>query len=228
MGEDEKSGLSGVGRRGGGKVGGMPRPSGGRNAGYEEKRRELLDKLAARLAAPDGKIASLRELAMHAGVSIPTLKHYFGDRTAVVEAVLEQSGRNGEPFMTKAASTDEPFEKSIPSLLAFIVTGFERGRLGSIHAIGLTEGLRHGMLGPAYLQSILEPTLLAVETRLSIHVAAGEMAKVDLRFAALALVSPLLLALLHQKDLGGVDVRCMDIDAFVAVHAASFVKAYKA
>jgi AcrR family transcriptional regulator len=205
----------------------VPRPAGGRNAGYDGKRRELLDRLAERLAMSDGRVASLRELAAHAGVTIPTLKHYFGSRSTIVETVLFELGRNGARFAAAAATTDERFDESIVSLLRYIVIGFEKGRLGALHSIGLSEGLRDGVLGPAYLSSIFEPTLTAVEARLSLHAARGELVADDMRFAALSLVAPLLLAFLHQKDLGGSAVRHMDIDAFIVSHAARFVRAHR-
>ncbi|WP_437929371.1 hypothetical protein WMF37_08890 [Sorangium sp. So ce291] len=54
--------------------------------------------------------------------------------------------------------------------------------------------------------------------RLARHVAAGELAPCDLRHAALALLGPLLLALLHQGPLGGRVCGPLDLDAFAATH----------
>jgi hypothetical protein len=47
------------------------------------------------------------------------------------------------------------------------------------------------------------------------------------RGAALMLLSPIILAMLHQRDLGGEKVRCLDVDAFVATHADAFIRAYQ-
>ena len=47
-----------------------------RNADYDSKRRQLLGRIAVRFKQPDRP--SLRELAVAADVSVPTLRHYFG------------------------------------------------------------------------------------------------------------------------------------------------------
>lgn len=49
-----------------------------------------------------------------------------------------------------------------------------------------------------------------------------------LRVAALAYLSPLLVALLHQHDLAGVTCRPLDLEAFLAAHTSRFVRAYGA
>ena len=92
------------------------------------------------------------------------------------------------------------------------------------HVVGLTEGLHNDRVGPSYLQATLEPLLASVEQRLTLHVARGEMRPVDLRHAAISLIAPLLLAILHQRELGGTSVRQMDLDRFLDDHAAAFVR----
>ena len=54
----------------------------------------------------------------------------------------------------------------------------------------------------------------------------GEMRVADLRHAAMSLLAPLLLAILHQRELGGTTVRQMDLETFMDDHAAAFVRAY--
>ena len=92
--------------------------------------------------------------------------------------------------------------------------------------VGLTESLRHAELGPAFLASALEPTLAAVETRLQVHIDAGEMRAVGSRGPAIALASPVLILFLHQHELGGNVMRPLDLDAFCHEYAASFVRAW--
>jgi AcrR family transcriptional regulator len=205
----------------------MPRPKGAHNQAYEQKRQELLERLGPRLVASGVERASFREMAAVANVSVPTLRHYFANRTGVIIAYLEWRGAQGLPHFAHVRTTDEPFAASIRSLLAYTVAGLDRARVIELHIVGLTEGLTNPELGPVYLQSILEPALAAAETRLCLHIERGEMRDIDVRGAALMLLSPIILAMLHQRDLGGEKVRCLDVDTFIATHADAFIRAYQ-
>jgi AcrR family transcriptional regulator len=205
----------------------MGRPQGKHNEDYEQKREALLEKLGPRLVATADR-ASFREMAAFARVSVPTLRHYFTDRNGVIRAWLEWKGGRGRQYLTTLSWSDEDFAASIRSMLAFVAMGMDRGRVIELHIVGLAEGLTNPSLGPTYLQSILEPTLAAAEARLSTHMQRGEMRQVDVRAAALALLSPLILAMLHQRDLGGETLRCLNVDAFIESHAGAFVLAYGA
>jgi len=205
----------------------MTRPRGSRNAGFEARRAELLGRLHARLGDRGGGPASLRDLAAAAGVTIPTLRHYFGRRDDVVAAVLAASAEEGRPYVEAASRPSGPFARSIRDLLAFAAEGHRAGT-GVLHAIGLAEGLKHERLGPRYVTAILEPSLQAVEARLRAHMEAGEMREADPRHAAIALLAPAILAQLHQDELGGAACRPLDLDAFLDDHAAAFVRAHAA
>jgi hypothetical protein len=74
----------------------------------------------------------------------------------------------------------------------------------------------------------LEPTIAAVTERLAAHQARGEMrSECDARSAALALISPLILAHLHQRDLGGSTSHALDMPQFIAQHADTFVRGHE-
>lgn len=208
----------------------MPRPPGRRNADFADVRHGLLGALYERLSQPDGVSASFRELAAACGVSVPTLRHYFVDRDGAVRAVLERQRELGELDLRAFAEVPLlPFNASMRGFLDSLLRGFAHGGLGMLHAVGLTAGLRHETIGPAYLAQVLEPSLQALEARLARHRDAGELRKgVDLRHAALALLAPPLLLLLHQDLLGGRVVRAADVPALVERHAGSFVRAFRA
>ncbi len=209
----------------------MPRTPGARDANYEERRTELLGRLRDRLDERAAGHASLRDLASAAGVSISTLGHYFGRRDDIVRAVLEDDHRSGQRYLGWMARTDEPFAASVRSAVGALVLGLERGELSRRFATGLTESLLHPDLGPQFLDRWLEPMLVAVETRLAAHVARGEMradGPDEIRVAALALISPLLLAAMHQRALGGDGTRPLDLGTFGMTHAAAFIRAWSA
>ncbi|NJO12111.1 MAG: hypothetical protein HC872_00060 [Gammaproteobacteria bacterium] len=112
------------------------------------------------------------------------------------------------------------------SFLQEIATGWHRG-VGAVHAVGLTEGLKSDKAGLSYLLDVLEPTLQALEARLQVHIDRGEMRAADTRHAALWLLSPVLLALLHQHELGGTRCRPLDVEALLQEHALVFASVYR-
>ena len=74
---------------------------------------------------------------------------------------------------------------------------------------------------------MLEPTLQALEKRLQASIEHGLIIECDTRHAALALVSPLLLALLHQHDLGGTRCRPLSVPALIDQQVRMFSRAYR-
>ena len=204
----------------------MSRSPGSQNKDFAEARAALLGRLRAALLA-DHPPTSFRSLATAAGVTIPTLRHYFGDREEVLAAVFADCLVGGQAELKIAQTPSGPFRQSIHDLLHHLVGGFRHGRLDRLHSVGLTEGLSHARVAQSYLASILEPTLIAVGERLQAHIARGEMRVTDPRHAALALVSPVLLLFLHQHQLGGASSHPTDIDAFITHHAEAFTTAHQ-
>lgn len=205
----------------------MARKQGARSIGYDARRASLIAAMHARLVARDQSPPSMRELAAAAGVTMPTLRHYFGKRDDVIIAVLEAIGQAGAIHLAEAAMSELPFAESIDVALRHGLAGLRQG-LTEVHMLGLREAMGQQRIGPAYLHAILEPSLQAMEARLAAHQTRGEMRQGDARHAALALLAPLVLAGLHQTELGGDELRPLDLDALVADHAAAFVRGYAA
>ena len=155
-----------------------------------------------------------------------TLRHYFARREDLILAVLTEDLADAEVHLGHVATPCGPFAASIREVLSYIAFGFTRG-LGEIHSIGLTEGLRTPVLGPAFVHVVLEPSIDAVRRRLDAHASVGEMRPVDTRHAALALLSPVVLLMLHQRELAGAASHPIDVEQFLADHADAFVRAYE-
>ena len=205
----------------------MGRPAGSRNPDFEATRASLVRALSARLGEPDGPRASLRELAAAAEVSASTLRHYFGSREGVLAAVMAHWHEQGQPYMLAVATGPlRPVRASLAGFLREIGEAFLRYGLDKVFAVGRAVGLRQEVLGPAYLQEVLDPTLEALEARLARHVARGELVAGDVRHMALTLMSAPLLALLHQGALGGTRCRPLDYGRFCEDHLAAFLRAY--
>lgn len=207
----------------------MARPSGTRNPGYEAKRQRLARAAMAPLFDLDNPL-SLRQAARSAGVSVPTMRHYFGDLDGVVAAAFELMAAQGEPYARRLAGEVDPpgpFEPSVRWMVRYIHDGWQAG-VGRLNAAGIARGLESEPRGQAYLDAVLEPLLQAVERRLAVHIERGEMRRVDPRQAGLSLVAPLLLAWLHQDALGGAGCRPLDRDAFAEGHVAGWLRGYAA
>jgi len=207
----------------------LSRPKGARDADHEAKRRDLLAKMTVHLARRDGARASLREMAAAADVSVPTLRHYFGDRAQTLDAVLEECLRRGRPGLDSQRSSDKPFAPSIADYAADLVRVLREPksvRLGDVFAVSLAEGFLDPGLGPSALRHIVDPTIEALQARLALHVERGEMIAADTRTAAMMLIAPLLVATLHQQQLGGAAQSPMPMDVMVDDVVAAFVRAY--
>ena len=195
----------------------MGRTTGSRNADFEATRESLLERVGRRLLTRDGASASLRELAVAADVSTATLRHYFADREALITAYLEHCHSRGTHYLLLV--TTHPLQEDAASSLRWaldlIRIGLENGPLSQMHVLGLQAGLASPILGPAYLENLLEPTLRCVEVRIERHQARGELVGREARLIALQLVAPLLLAVLHQRSLCGDRVRPLDASALV-------------
>jgi AcrR family transcriptional regulator len=204
----------------------MGRRAGSRNFDYARTRDEIVARLASELFATDRSHLSFRELAHAAGVAPSTLRHYFDDREGILEAVLERVHDLGLRYVAEGATAEHGgAQESLRWFLGYLVEGWTRG-VGRAHALGLTEGIGSGSLGPAYLRHLLEPTLHSAEARVAIHMARGELGSCDVRLAAVELVSPVVLVLLHQRALGGESVRHLEVEPFLDEHVARFVRAF--
>lgn len=207
----------------------MPRPKGSRDADHETKRRELLRRMSIRMMRREVARPSLRDLAAAAEVSVPTLRHYFGGRSDVVDAILAECLRLGRNGLDAQSQSDRPFAQSIEDYALALVRALQAPRdvrLGDVFAVSLAEGLLDAQISRSALEHIVDPTLAVLETRLRHHIDRGEMMETDVRAAALMLVSPLLVACLHQEQLNGAAVRPLGLEALATTLGDAFVRAY--
>jgi AcrR family transcriptional regulator len=207
----------------------LPRPKGARDADYDNRRSELLRSMTHHMMRRESPRPSLRELAAAARVSVPTLRHYFGARPQVIDAIFEECLRLGRRGLDEQSRSDRPFADSILDYSRALIGALaaERDvRLGDLFAVSLGEGLIDRGVGRSTLRHIIDPTVATLETRLRTHVDRGEMIDTDLRDAALMLVSPLLLASLHQEQMGGAAESPIRLDDMVEMVSAAFVRAF--
>lgn len=179
------------------------------------------------LSSPAGRSASWRDLAAACQVSVSTMNHYFSSRGELVAAIIRHAEQEGAPYLVMAGKPSGDFSASIGDLVNMISRGFEHGVL-PLQIIGLAEGFADKQTAEAYLGHHLEPVLSAIAARLVAHMDAGVMRRSDARFAAFQLLSPLLVAHLHQNALGGSHSYPMPIVDFLEHHAHAFVQGHAA
>jgi AcrR family transcriptional regulator len=180
-----------------------------------------------RLLEADGPSASLRSLAEAARVTVPTLVHYFGDRSGAVVAAVHEMRAMGAVHVERAATEPHGLpEESLRWFLKATVQAWRMFGVGRILSMMMAAGMHDPAVGPAYIDDILEPLLQAAERRIADHIARGEMPPCDPRVAGLELVAPIVLALLHQDPLGGSRCRPLDVDALLEEHVRRFGKAF--
>lgn len=204
------------------------RVKGARNARFSARRAELVARLKARLTQRDAMRPTLRQLAAAAGCSVSTLSHYFGRRDDIVLAVFENASERGKLQFDATRIPGPDFETSVREAATMSWTALTRYGVAGSLAMGMAEGMRNDRLGPAFIDTMFEPFVIALTERLDAHVARGEMRPVDTRMAALALASPLLLGALHQGELGGARRYPLDGDAFLDHVIEGFLRAYRA
>jgi AcrR family transcriptional regulator len=186
----------------------------------------LAASLGHALIGSHGRHLSLKELAEAVGVDPGTLRHYFEDRRGVVRAAMESLLPSGEAKKARAAELSKlPAREGLGTLIRRIVAAWPH-LLGGMHATGFVEGMSDPDLGQAYIATIFEPTLDAVEKLLVAYDARGELRIPDARIAALGLMSPVLLGLFHQHQLMGRKCRPLDLNAFVEGHLDGFFSGY--
>jgi AcrR family transcriptional regulator len=174
---------------------------------------------------------SLHDISRASGASIPTLKHYFGDRSGAIAAALLGVREDAtEHFASLSDPGDMPLAQSLVTVAANLAAAWREFGVGALFASGIAAGISDAAAGPAYVNGVLEPTVQAIERRLRVHAERGELClaqdELPIRTAALAFVSPLLVVLLHQHELSGATCRPLDLPAFLQIHVDGFVRAY--
>ena len=199
----------------------MGRRAGARNRDYERTRHDLAVRSAGHLIRPDGEPATLTDLAAVAGVSATTMAHYFGNREGVYVAAMDAVRSDGAAYLEAMGDPGgRPPEQTLPAALLGTAVAWRTHGLGAVVAGSLAQGIAHERRGPAFLGGVLEPLLAALERLLAAHVRDGDLPAHDTRLTALSLLSPVVLALLHQDALGGTDLRPLDVDHLARAHAA--------
>lgn len=169
---------------------------------------------------------SLREVSASTGTSLSNLIHYFGDRDGLLEAIAGVNDTEAAPWLALAAGMEgESAAEVLERYTGLLLVGWRFG-LGRVMEIGLAEGLGQERRGMSAVNHLLEPTIQALEALLTRLMDRGQLPRQDARAAALALLSPVLLALIHQDALFGAQCRPLDVEAFTRSHVRRWLEGY--
>jgi AcrR family transcriptional regulator len=210
--------------------GALSRPLGAKNTTHQKRRRALATSVFPRLLA-DGGRTSLNELAVAADASVPTLKHYFGDRSGLIAASLREQRDIAKEHLERTADPgNAPITESLEAFANELIGAWISFGVGKIFVVGMGLGVYDPQAGPGYLDGVLEPTIQALEKRLKVYAARKELSldsDEDARVASIAYLSPLVVALIHQDALSGSQCRPLDLAAFAKRHTEKFLRAWR-
>ena len=180
----------------------MPRPAGVRNHDFEAKRTALLDTLTEFALNDDLRRPSLRQFAIAANASEPTLRHYFSDRQGLVIAILAHINQRALSLWDVIATGSTDTAAAVAEYFRVTEAGLTHGGFARAHAFGLMEGMAGEAGGQAYLKYLLDPALDAVARKMDSTPGKPET-EAERKAAAFMMLSPILVMTLHQLLLGG-------------------------
>jgi len=194
----------------------MARPEGVRNHDFEQKRNALVEALTRFAVTAELRRPSLRQFAKAVDTSEPTLRHYFKDRKGVVVAILAHMGKIGRSIRDGIAAPSDSISSAVKDYYLIATPGPQFELYMRAHAFGLIEGIADGTAGKAYLKYMLEPALSTITEKLAATPGSPKSA-LELRAAAFAILSPLILMGIHQTLLGGAEEAPVDNQATIAL-----------
>lgn len=192
----------------------MPRPAGVRNHDFDAKRTALLNTLTEFALNDDLRRPSLRQFAIAAKASEPTLRHYFKDRQGLVIAILSHIHARGVPLWQIIKTGAPDTATAVTEYFRVTQAGLTHGGFARAHAFGIIEGMADEVVGRAYLEFLLDPALEAVSQKMD-ATPGGPASESERRASAFMMLSPILVMTLHQQLLGGKDASPVDTDGFL-------------
>lgn len=175
---------------------------------------ELLAELAVIAVAERSAPVSLRQFAIKAGVSEPTLRHYFSDRQGVVIAIIGFFADGARGWLERSAEPGRSVEEAVRGYADLAMEGADSDIFAQAHAFALVESIHDPVVARAYLDLVVEPSLQAIEHRLAPSLDPDNENPARVRHGAISLYAPILIAVVHQRLLRGAEARPLDMGAF--------------
>lgn len=190
----------------------MARPAGIRNPGYAQKRTAFLETLTNFAMEQTVRLPSLRQLAIAAETSEPTLRHYFEDRTGLIIAIIEHMGALSQTLRERLSIPAESIETAL-SEYARIASRLstDAGYMNS-HIFAIREGMVEEQIFEAYNRILVEPAISAIAERL-VKSRGGPVNYATARIAADMLMSCAMMTALRRAMISdGTPVEGLDLE----------------
>ncbi len=144
----------------------MARPVGVQNQDHHEKRVALLEKLTDYVLTENVFVPSLRQMAIAAETSEPTLKHYFENRTGLVLALLKHFHDSVAPLRAALGQAFPTIHEAIEDYTEIAKQMSKDSRYINAHVFGIRESLIDVDIFAAEVRYLVEPGTAAVAERL--------------------------------------------------------------
>ena len=121
--------------------------------------------------------------------------------------------------------TDDP-EATLANLLRWVIVAWRDRGFGHLHHVGIQAGLADAESASTYLREVMDPLAHSVQALIERMVGRGQLCHSDPKKAALQLLGPVMLALIHQDGLQGRVTSPLDEEALARETAHGFLSAY--
>lgn len=192
----------------------MSRPVGVRNKDFEEKKQALLEALTDFLLSEGVELPSFRQMAIAAGTSEPTLRHYFSNRSGVIVAVFEYMHKLSVPLRQNSAQPGRNLAESIDEYIDLVANSRKVTRYIRAHGLGIREGMNSEQAREAYLRYLLLPAIDSIAEKL-VRTPNGPKNYETARLAGVMLLAPSIFIILHQELLNGKTHSPIDVDLYL-------------
>lgn len=180
----------------------MGRPTGVKNQDYDEKRDALLTSLVAYVQTKDVSLPSLRQMAIHAGVSDVTLRHYFGDRTGLIIAIIRRIHDDTENLRAAMRQPADTVSEAVEDYVSLAYSASQNDAYFRSHVFAIREAMLEPAVFDAYNKWLFEPGVEALAERLIKSVGGPSNFPSARHAAEIIISSAMVLALRHQMSSG--------------------------
>ena len=192
-----------------------------KDARPEEILRAALDVFVTRGFAA----ARLEEVAHRAGVTKGTIYLYFTGKEALFKAVVRQSL---VPNIERAEQAVAAHRGPSGEVLAAIVRGVwetvGESALSGIPKLIIAEAANFPELARFYYTEVASRGIALLTGIIERGIARGEFRRLDPRYAAMAVLGPVLFAVIWKHSLHPISGTAFDFRAFIEVHLENYVR----
>lgn len=172
--------------------------------------------------------ARLEEIARRAGVTKGTIYLYFVGKEALFEAVVRESILPSIARAEQAVATDRGAASDLlGSLLRTWWTVMGETRLSAIAKLVIAEAANFPDLARFYHRDVVSRGRRLLAGVLERGIASGEFRPVDVAYATMAAIAPVVFAAIYKHSLHRLEAGQFDLRRYVETHIENFLRGLK-